>query len=386
MRLVSLCIRATLLVVCPIGLQASLGDSAAKGGDKMRATVEKMDFGKMPDGTAIALYVLTNASGTKAKVMTYGAILTELHVPDREGKFDDVVLGFDNLAGYLKGHPHFGSTVGRVANRIARGKFALEGKEYRLAVNNGPNSLHGGLKGFDKKVWKAEAMETADGAAVKLSYVSPDGEEGYPGNLSTTVTYTLTNQNELKISYVATTDKPTPVNLTNHSYFNLAGPQAGDILGHELMLAADSYTPADATLIPTGEIKPVRGTSLDFTRPVTIGARIAEVGGNPGGYDHNYVINGGGKSLTLAARATEARTGRVLEMYTTEPGVQLYTGNFLDGKLKGKKGVVYKKHQAFCLEAQHFPDSVNHPEFPSVILEPGKKYTQTTVYKFSVVR
>jgi aldose 1-epimerase len=386
MRLVSLCIRATLLVVCPIGLQASLGDSAAKGGDKMRATVEKMDFGKMPDGTAIALYVLTNASGTKAKVMTYGAILTELHVPDREGKFDDVVLGFDNLAGYLKGHPHFGSTVGRVANRIARGKFALEGKEYRLAVNNGPNSLHGGLKGFDKKVWKAEAMETADGAAVKLSYVSPDGEEGYPGNLSTTVTYTLTNQNELKISYVATTDKPTPVNLTNHSYFNLAGPQAGDILGHELMLAADSYTPADATLIPTGEIKPVRGTSLDFTRPVTIGARIAEVGGNPGGYDHNYVINGGGKSLTLAARATDPKTGRVLEMYTTEPGVQLYTGNFLDGKLKGKGGVVYKKHQAFCLEAQHFPDSVNHPEFPSVILEPGKKYTQTTVYKFSVVR
>ena len=384
MRHVGLCSRATLLAVCSIGLLASLGDSAAKGGDKMRATVEKMDFGKMPDGTAIDLYVLTNASGMKAKVMTYGAILTELHVPDREGKFDDVVLGFDNLAGYLKGHPHFGSTVGRVANRIARGKFTLEGKEYRLAVNNGPNSLHGGLKGFDKKVWKAEAMETADGAAVKLSYLSPDGEEGYPGNLSTTVTYTLTNQNELKIAYVATTDKPTPVNLTNHSYFNLAGPQAGDILGHELMLAADSYTPADATLIPTGEIKPVRGTPLDFTRPMTIGARIAEVGGNPGGYDHNYVINGGGKSLTLAARAADPKTGRVLEMYTTEPGVQLYTGNFLDGKLKGKGGVVYKKQQAFCLEAQHFPDSVNHPEFPSVILEPGKKYTQTTVFKFSV--
>jgi aldose 1-epimerase len=383
-RLLRLCIRATLLVVCSIGLQASRGDSAVKGGDKMRATVERMDFGKMSDGTATDLYVLTNASGMKAKVMTYGAILTELHVPDREGKFDDVVLGFDNLAGYLKGHPHFGSTVGRVANRIAQAKFTLEGKEYRLAVNNGPNSLHGGLKGFDKKVWKAEAVETGDGVAVKFSYLSPDGEEGYPGNLSTMVTYTLTNQNELKIAYLATTDKPTPVNLTNHSYFNLAGPQAGDILGHELMLAADSYTPADATLIPTGEIKPVRGTPLDFTRPLAIGARLAEVGGKPVGYDHNYVINGGGKSLTLAARATEPRTGRLMEMHTTEPGVQLYTGNFLDGKLKGKGGVVYRKHQGFCLEAQHFPDSVHHPEFPSIILKPGKKYMQTTVYKFSV--
>jgi aldose 1-epimerase len=352
----------------------------------MKASVQKMDFGKTREGAPVELYLLTNAKDMKAKIVTYGAILTELHVPDREGRFDDVVLGFENLDGYLAGHPFFGATVGRVANRIAKGQFTLDGKEYKLAINNGPNSLHGGLRGFDKVVWKAESRQAADSVSVKLTYVSPDGEEGYPGNLSATITYTLTDQNELKIDYRATTDKATPVNLTNHSYFNLAGPKEGDVLGHELMLAADKYTPADETLIPTGEIKPVKGTPLDFATPTSMGARIEQLKGKgqPGGYDHNYVLNGGGKALALGARVYEPKTGRVLEMLTTEPGVQLYTGNFLDGKLKGKGGVVYQKHSGFCLEAQHFPDSVNHASFPSVILRPGKTYTQTTVYKFSV--
>jgi aldose 1-epimerase len=352
-----------------------------KPGASGKASVRKMDFGKTPDGTPVELYVLTNANGLKAKVMTYGATLTELDVPDRDGKLGDVVLGFDDLEGYLKGHPFFGSTVGRVANRIAKGKFTLDGKEYKLAVNNGPNSLHGGLKGFDKVVWKAETVQKPDAAAVKFSYHSRDGEEGYPGNLDATVTYTLTNDNELRLDYTATADKATPVNLTNHTYFNLAGN--GNMLGHELMLEADRYTPTDDTLIPTGEIKPVRDTPLDFTTPHTIGSRIARLKGDPGGYDHNFVLGGGGKKLALAARVREPKTGRVMEMYTTEPGVQFYTGNFLDGKLKGKGGVVYAKHQAFCLEAQHFPDSVNHANFPPMILRPGKTYTQTTVYKFS---
>jgi aldose 1-epimerase len=304
-------------------------------------------------------------------------------VADRDGKLDDVVLGFDNLKDYLAGHPMYGATVGRVANRIAKGKFTLDGKEYKLAVNSGPNAIHGGRKGFDKVVWKAEALPKADGVAVQFNYRSRDGEEGYPGNLSTTVTYTLTNDNELKITYAATTDKATPVNLTNHSYFNLAGAADGDVLGHELMLAADQYTPADNTMIPTGETKSVRGTPLDFTTPTPIGTRIAQLKPNPGGYDHNYLVRGGGKSLTLAARVYEPKTGRVMEMFTTEPAVQLYTANFLDSKRKGKNGVAYGKHHGFCLEAQHFPDSVNHANFPSIILRPGETYTQTTVYKFS---
>jgi aldose 1-epimerase len=342
-----------------------------------------MTFGKTPDGTPVDLYVLTNAKGMTTKVTNYGAILTELDVPDRDGKFADVVLGFDDLKGYLGTHPYFGATVGRVANRIAKGKFTLKGKTYHLAVNNGPNALHGGKKGFDKVVWKAEPLRAADGAAVKFTYRSPDGEEGYPGNLTASVTYTLTDDNELKIDYRAMTDQATPVNLTNHSYFTLAGPASGDVLGHEVMLAADRYTPVDDTLIPTGEIKSVKGTPLDFTQSTRIGARIAQVKGDPGGYDHNFVLKKEGKELALAARVYEPRTGRVLEMFTTEPGVQFYTGNFLDGSIRGKGGVVYKKHQGFCLEAQHFPDSVNHASFPSVILEPGKTYTQTTVYKFS---
>jgi aldose 1-epimerase len=304
-------------------------------------------------------------------------------VPDRDGKTADVVLGFDDLKGYLAGHPYFGATVGRVANRVAGGKFSLGGKDYTLAVNNGPNSLHGGTKGFDKVVWAAKPIERPDGPAVEFSYTSRDGEEGYPGTLAVVVTYTLTDDNALKIEYKATTDKPTPVNLTNHSYFNLAGPASGTILGHELMLAADKYTPGDATMIPTGEIAPVTGTPLDFTAMTPIGARISQIPGEPGGYDHNFVIKADGKSPALAARVHEPKTGRVMEVFTTEPGVQLYTSNFLDGTLKGKGGVVYKKNQAFCLETQHYPDSVHHANFPSTILEPGKTYTQTTIYKFS---
>jgi aldose 1-epimerase len=373
------------IIVLALGQWESPGVAAEPKlkGAKMKASVEKMDFGKTDDGTPVELYVLTNGAGMKAKVISYGAILTELQVADRDGKFDNVVLGFDDLKGYLTRHPYFGATVGRVANRIAKGKFTLDGKEYSLAVNNGPNALHGGLKGFDKAVWKAESFQNPDGVGVKFSYLSKDGEEGYPGNLSVTVTYTLTEHNEIKIDYSATTDKATPINLSNHSYFNLAGPKSGDILGHELLLAADEYTPVDDTLIPTGAIKSVKGTPLDFTTPATIGSRIAQLKGQPVGYDHNFVLRGGGKALALAARVREPKTGRVMEMHTTEPGVQFYTGNFLDGKLKGTGGVVYNKHQGFCLEAQHYPDSVNHADFPSVILRPGKTYTQTTIYKFA---
>jgi aldose 1-epimerase len=375
---------AIALILAACHSIAHAADKPAKGGDKMKPTIEKILFGMTRDGAPVDQYVLTNATGMKAKVITYGGILTELDVPDRHGKQGDVVLGFDDLDNYLKGHPHFGAITGRVANRIAKGKFTLDGKEYTLAINNGPNSLHGGLKGFDKVVWKAEPKETDDAVVVQLTYLSPDGEEGYPGNLTTVVTYTLTNQNELRIDYKATTDKATPVNLTNHSYFNLAGPESGDILRHELMLQADTYTVADDTLIPTGEIREVKGTPLDFTKPATIGSRIAQVADKTGGYDHNFVLRGKGEKPVLAARVYEPKTGRVMEMFTTEPGVQLYTANFLDGKIKGKGGVLYKKHQAFCLEAQHYPDSVNQPRFPSVILRPGETYKQATVYKFLV--
>jgi aldose 1-epimerase len=363
---------------------SSVAARAPGAGDasQSQGRVERMDFGKTPEGIPVELYVLTNGRMT-AKVMTYGATLTELLVPDRNGKAADVVLGFDSLAGYLAGHPYFGTTTGRVANRIAKGQFTLDGALYKLAVNNPPNTLHGGVKALDKVVWKGQDASGPDGPAVRLSYQSPDGEEGFPGNLSVNVTYTVTGDDALKIEYSATTDKATPVNLTNHSYFNLAGPASGPIVAHELFLAADQYTPVDDSMIPTGEIKPVQGTPLDFTTPTKIGARLDQISGDPGGYDHNFVLRGSGKTLALAARVYEPDSGRVLEMYTTEPAVQFYTANFLDGSLKGKGAVVYKKRQAFCLEAQHFPDSVNHPEFPSTILRPGQTYTQTTIYKFS---
>ena len=352
------------------------------GANRMGAGVEKQEFGKMADGTPVELYTLTNANGLQAKVMTLGAILTELHVPDRQGKLADVVLGFSDLDSYLKGHPHFGSTIGRFGNRIAKGRFTLDGKEYKLAVNNGPNSLHGGLKGFDKMIWQAEPVSGPDGPAVKFSLTSPDGQEGYPGEVHATVTYTLTNKNELKLDYTATSTKATPINLTNHSYFNLTGGTS-NVSEHELTLNADRFTPTDETLIPTGELKPVKGTPLDFTQPHTIGSRFGDMPAFIGGYDHNYVINGDGMSLTTTAKVKEPKSGRVLEMSTTEPAVQLYTSNFMDGKIKGKGGIAYKAHQAFCLEAQHFPDSPNQPQFPSTILRPGETYKQTTIYKFS---
>jgi aldose 1-epimerase len=343
----------------------------------MLARVQKSSFGQMPDGAEVDLYTLANANGLSAKFTSYGAIITELHVPDRQGKLVDVVLGFDNLEQYLKGHPFFGATVGRVANRIAKGRFTLDGQTYALATNNGPNHLHGGLKGFDKKVWQAEAQP---GAAVKFTCTSPDGEEGYPGKLAVAVTMSLTDANELRLDYTATTDKPTPVNLTNHSYFNLAGE--GSALDHEMLIAADYFTPSDSTLIPTGEIEPVKVTPMDFTTPQPIGARFAQLHANPIGYDHNYVLNAGGKSLGLVARVREPKSGRVMEVHTTQPGVQFYTANFLNGSLTGKRGVVYNQHCAFCLETQHFPDSVNQTKFPSVILRPGQTYRQTTIYKF----
>jgi aldose 1-epimerase len=355
--------------------------SQAKGVEAMKASVKKVDFGKTREGMSVDLFVLTNAKGAVAKIMTYGAIITELHVPDRDGKSDDVELGFDNLEQYLAGHPCFGATIGRVTNRIGKARFTLDGKEYQLVANSGPNSIHGGKKGFDKVVWKGEPAESQEGPAVKMTYLSADGEEGYPGNLSVAVVFTLTNENALKLEYTATTDKPTPVNLTNHSYFNLAGAKSGsDVLEHELMLAADKYTPTDDQLIPTGEIAEVKGTPLDFTRPEKIGARIKDI--TIGGYDHNYVLNSGGKTLALGARVYEPKSGRVMEMWTTEPGVQLFTANFFNGKIKGKGGVAYPKYGGFCLETQHFPDSVNRPNFPSTILRPGETYRQTTIYRF----
>jgi aldose 1-epimerase len=362
------------IVSGPIGA-AKLTESSSE------AAVETSKFGSLDDGTAIDLYTLKNAKGATAKVITYGATLTELWVPDRSGKLGDVVLGFDNLQGYLGKHPWFGATVGRVANRIAKGKFTLDGKEYSLEINDPPNNLHSGSKDLSRMVWKAELVHERNGAAVRFTYDSPDGDEGFPGRLSVTVLYRLSNNNELQLEYTAKTDKATPVNLTNHSYFNLNGDK--NILGQVLQLSADKYTPVDATLIPTGEIRAVKGTPLDFTHPVAIGAHIAEMEGDPGGYDHNFVLSAEAGKLKLAARVFDAASGRQMEVWTTEPGVQFYSGNFLDGTITGKRGVVYGKHSGFCLETQHYPDAVNHPAFPSVILRPQSIYSTQTIYKFS---
>jgi len=348
--------------------------------DKGKMSITRESWGTTKAGEAVDLYTLENANGMKVKIATYGGIVTELHVPDRDGNPADVVCGFETLAEYEAGHPYFGALIGRYGNRIAKGRFTLDGKEYTLATNNGENHLHGGNVGFDKKVWKAEPVETDNSVGVKLTYVSPDGEEGYPGTLTSTVVYELTADNELKIDYKATTDAPTIVNLTHHGYFNLGGHDSGDILDHVMMIAADRYTPVDEGLIPTGELAPVAGTVMDFTKPTAIGARIKDVTG--GGYDHNYVLNSQDGSLALAARVSDPKTGRVMEVYTTEPGIQFYTGNFLDGSNKGK-GAVYNKHAAFCLETQHYPDSPNKPDWPSVVLRPGQTYRHTTVYRFT---
>jgi len=349
--------------------------------------IKKEAFGKTGEGTAVDLYTLTNKNGIELRAMTYGGIIISLRVPDKDGKFDDVVLGYDSLEGYLAKTPYFGAIIGRYGNRIGNGKFTLDGVQYNLATNNGSNSLHGGVRGFDKVVWKAEPFEHQDGIGVVFTYTSRDGEEGYPGNLSVKVTYTLTEKDELIFNYHATTDKATPVNLTNHTYFNLAGEGKRDILGHEIMLNANHFTPVDKTLIPTGQIASVSGTALDFTTSTVIGARIEQKDEQMifgGGYDHNFVINRQGEGLALAARVYEPTTGRMTEVHTTEPGVQFYTGNFLDGSIIGKAGHVYKKRSGFCLETQHFPDSPNKPGFPSTILRPGKVYESRTVYKFSV--
>lgn len=340
----------------------------------------KEDFGSLPDGTVVELYTLYNSAGLRARIMTYGAILVSLEVPDRDGRLADITLGYDSLEGYLETTPYFGAIVGRYGNRIAKGAFTLDGVEYTLAANNGENHLHGGIRGFDKVVWKAEPLREDRAVGVRMTYLSPDGEEGYPGNLASTVTYWITEDNELKITYEATTDKATPVNLTHHSYFNLAGQGTGDILGHELQLFADRYTPVDEGLIPTGELRPVAGTPFDFTEPHTIGERIARV---PGGYDHNFVLTAGGGQLALAARVYEPTSGRVMEITTTEPGIQFYAGNFLDGTIAGKVDKVYHKHYGFCLETQHFPDSPNKPEFPSTILRPGETYLSQTIHRFT---
>jgi len=382
--LTSLGLTATALALLFATVSCSKKEEAAQEiieqkGPSTIMDVTKEPFGSLPDGTAIELYTLTNAHGLKARLITYGAILVSLEVPDRTGALENITLGCDSIEGYLKPPPYFGAIVGRYGNRIAKGKFSIEGVEYTLATNDGANHLHGGVKGFDKVVWAAEPVKEADAAGVRFSYLSPDGEEGYPGNLKAVVTYLLTGADELKIAYEAETDQATPVNLTHHSYFNLAGQGNGTILGHEMMINADQFTPVDAGLIPTGELKDVQGTPMDFTSPQTIGSRIAEV---PGGYDHNYVLRGG-ETPALAAVVYEPTSGRVMEILTTEPGVQFYSGNFLDGTIVGTGGKAYPQYAGFCLETQHFPDSPNHPNFPSTILEPGRKLASLTVHRFS---
>ena len=343
--------------------------------------LEQSDYGRLPDGRPAHLFTLRNDAGMRVRLTDYGAITVSVEVPDRDGRVADVTLGFGDLAGWLGNPAHFGATVGRYANRIARGRFTLDGVTYALAANNGPNHLHGGVKGFDRALWSAAALRTERGASVTFAYVSPDGDEGYPGALTARATYGLTPANEFTAEFEATADRPTIVNLAHHTYWNLAGAASGDVLGHELMLNADQYTVVDAALIPTGEIRSVKGTPLDFTVPAAIGARIAAVEG--GGYDHNFVLRGPAGELRLAARVREPGSGRVMELYTDQPGVQFYTGNFLDGSVTGKGGVVYRKHGGFCLETQHYPDSPNRPEFPSVVLRPGATYRHRMVHRFS---
>jgi aldose 1-epimerase len=350
-------------------------------------TVTTARFGTTPDGTAVDVFTLKNASGIELRAISYGGIITSLKTPDRSGALADIVLGFDTLDGYTKDHPYFGAIIGRYGNRIGKGQFTLDGKTYTLAKNNGPNHLHGGVKGFDKVVWAAAPVEGQN--AIAFTRTSVDGEEGYPGNLKVKVTYTLTDANELIVDYLATTDKATPVNLTQHSYFNLAGEGSGDILGHELTINADRYTPVDEGLIPTGELAPVEGTPFDFRKSTAIGARIntdhpqLKAGK---GYDHNWVLNRTGSGMQLAAKVVEPKTGRTLEITTEEPGIQFYAGNFLDGTIKGKGGHVYAHRNGFCLETQHYPDSPNKPNFPTTILQPGSEYKTRTTFKFGVAR
>jgi len=376
-------IQPTLAALTGLGVLCLIG-CATMAESKM--TISHAPFGQAPDGTPVQLYTLRNSRGSEAQICTYGGIVTSLKVADKHGKFGDVVLGYDTLDGYIEKSPHFGCLVGRYGNRIAKGKFTLNGKEYTLAINNPPNSLHGGVMGFDKVVWKAKVLVSSTGPALELNYTSKDGEEGFPGNLKVAATYTLTEDNALRLDFIATTDADTVCNLTHHSYFNFAGK--GEVLGHVVTIHADTFTPVDANMIPTGELRPVKGTPLDFTKPTSIGARInsddeqIKLGG---GYDHNWVVNQATPGqLTHAATVTEPTSGRVMEVWTTEPGIQFYTGNFLDGSITGKGGWTYQARNGFCFEPQHFPDSPNQPSFPTTVLKPGQTYQNTIIYKFSV--
>jgi len=349
-----------------------------------KAQISSAPFGAAPGGKTAELFTLRNAKGVEVRLTNYGGIVTSWLVPDRRGLMGDVVLGYDNLDGYLKATPYFGALVGRCCNRIAKGRFTINGVTRQLAINNPPNSLHGGLRGFDKVLWDAKPSLTPDGPAVELSYLSPDGEEGFPGNLRVKAVYTLTVDNGLRLDFTATTDQDTVVNLTHHSYFNLAG--RGDVLNHAVQINADNITPVDATLIPTGRLQDVTGTPFDFRRPAAIGARIEENDEQlkfGGGYDHNFVPNKPANKLAVVARVTERTSGRALEVLSTQPGVQFYTGNFLDGTITGKGGWVYQRRNGFCLETQHFPDAINHPNFPSVVLQPGQTYRHSILWRFS---
>jgi len=349
-----------------------------------KGNIKESSFGTLPDGRAVKLYTLRNCKGMEARISSYGGLVISLTAPDRNGKYADVTLGYDSLDGYLKETPYFGALIGRYGNRIAKGHFTLDGKTYTLAINDPPNTLHGGKVGFDKVLWNARPFQSGIGQAVELTYVSKDGEEGYPGNLNVKVVITLTENNSLRFDYTATTDKSTVVNLTHHGYFNLAGE--GDVLGYEVQILADKFTPVDQTLIPTGELKSVEGTPFDFRKPTAIGARIGQDDQQlkfGRGYDHNWVINKPFGELGVIARIYEPTTGRVMEVSSTEPGLQFYTGNFLDGKITGKGGRVYNHRNAFCMEPQHYPDSPNQPNFPSVVLKPGQTYKNTIIYSFS---
>ncbi len=378
-------LRLTLGLLLGLASVFPLPASPAPPESSQQLKVTKEPFGVLPDGKAVELYTLTNAHGMRVRVMTYGGVIVSLDVPDRNGKGGDIVLGYEHLDGYLAKSPYFGAIVGRFGNRIKNAQFSLDGKVYTLAKNNPPNTLHGGFKGFDKVLWRGQPFQKEKEVGLILQYTSRDGEEGYPGTLQVTVTYTLDDRNQFTIHYQATTDS-TLITLASHSAFNLAGEGNGDILGHVVLFNADSYTPFDSTLIPTGRIASVTGTPLDFTTPTAVGSRIGEKFDQLAfghGYDSNFVINRKGAGLELAAGIYEPKSGRIMEIDTTEPGEQFYSGNNLDGSIIGKHGHVYQRHAGFCLLTQHYPDSPNRPEFPSCILRPGGKYDSTTVYKFS---
>lgn len=383
-----LCMSIAASLGIPTLYLAPGGPTGARPAAASTARVARSPFGTLSDGSAVELFTLTNANGIEVRAMTYGGIIVSLRTPDRAGRLDDIVLGYDRLDEYVKNNsPYFGAIIGRYGNRIAKGRFVLDGHAYELATNDGPNHLHGGVNGFNKQVWRGEPFEDGRGVGVTFTRPSPDGEEGYPGRLDVRVTYTLTARNELAIDYEATTDRPTIVNLTQHSYWNLAGQGARDILDHRLRIDADRYTPVDATLIPTGALAPVEGTPFDFRTATAVGARIEQPNEQltrAHGYDHNWILNRKGGAATVAAHVADPSTGRMLDVATTEPGLQFYTGNFLDGTITGKAGRVYRRRYGLCLETQHFPDSPNHSNFPSTVLRPGERYTSRTIFTFGV--